>query len=312
MSEARELELTQRKAERERRARQEAERLLEQQALALFNANRDLARLNAELEQRVKVRTLELLKTRDAALAASRAKSAFVANMSHELRTPLNAILGYSEMLAEDAADKGDTQLADDLQRIHASGRHLLELIGEILDLSKIEAGKLELAPTPIGVTAFLDDLRSVVQPLAERNENVLYFECSPAVRVITSDPLRLRQILLNLLSNACKFTSRGRVSLHVANADGPGAQHVTFEVTDTGIGIADADLLKLFREFSQVDESSTRRYGGTGLGLAIARRLARAMGGEITVVSRPGIGSTFVLRLPETAAPGESAETAA
>jgi signal transduction histidine kinase/CheY-like chemotaxis protein len=254
-----------------------------QSALAIQNA-----RLFRELE--AKSRQLEV---------ASRHKSEFLANMSHELRTPLNAIIGYSEMLQEEAEDQHAEAFVPDLQRIHSAGKHLLELINAVLDLSKIEAGKMELYLESFEVAPLVRDVAAVLEPLAQKNANRLEVRCAPDVGAMRADLTKLRQALFNLLSNACKFTERGVVSLAVtreATADGA---IVMFAARDTGIGMTPAQLARLFEEFGQADASTTRRYGGTGLGLALSRRLCRMMGGDITVASEPGRGSTFTIRLP-------------
>jgi Amt family ammonium transporter len=241
----------------------------------------------------------ELRHARDAAETASRAKSAFLANMSHELRTPLNAIIGYSEMLQEmleEGEITGDTdQINPDLNKISSAGRHLLTLINDVLDLSKIEAGKLDLQMQVLDVPTLINDVVSMVRPLAARNTNTLSLQVDPLVRHVRADSVRLRQVLLNLLSNACKFTEHGQVSLHV-RLD---SHQILFEVRDSGIGMTSEQLAKLFQPFTQADASTTRKYGGTGLGLAISRRLMQMMGGDIQVTSEPGQGSTFLINMP-------------
>ncbi|HEV8309219.1 MAG TPA: response regulator [Methylomirabilota bacterium] len=246
---------------------------------------------------------------------ASQAKSDFLANMSHELRTPLNAIIGYSEMLQEEAVEAGDPRSVPDLQKINAAGKHLLELINAVLDLSKIEAGKMDLYLETFGVPAVVRDIAAVIQPLADKNGNRLEVQCDPAVGSMRADLTKLRQALFNLLSNACKFTDHGTVTLTVSRQTEPAGEWLTFSVRDTGIGLTAEQLGRLFQEFSQADASTTRKYGGTGLGLALSRRLCRLMGGDLTVESVPGAGSTFTIRLParaaeplpETPAPGQA-----
>jgi GAF domain-containing protein/DNA-binding response OmpR family regulator/CHASE3 domain sensor protein/anti-sigma regulatory factor (Ser/Thr protein kinase) len=254
-----------------------------QSALAIQNA-----RLFRELED--KSRQLQVV---------DRHKSEFLANMSHELRTPLNAIIGYSEMLQEDAADLGAEQLTDDLRKINAAGKHLLELINAVLDLSKIEAGKMELYLETFDVAGLVRDIAAVIQPLAVRNANRLDVRCPDDIGAMHTDLTKVRQALFNLLSNACKFTEKGTVALSVARQATDGQDWLTFSVTDTGIGMTPDQLAKLFEAFTQADAATTRRYGGTGLGLALSRRLCRMMGGDVTVESEPNRGSTFTIRLP-------------
>jgi GAF domain-containing protein/CheY-like chemotaxis protein/anti-sigma regulatory factor (Ser/Thr protein kinase) len=254
-----------------------------QSALAIQNA-----RLFREIED--KGRQLE---------AADRHKSEFLANMSHELRTPLNAIIGYSEMLQEDAADLGAPQLTDDLQKINAAGKHLLELINAVLDLSKIEAGKMELYLEAFEVPALVRDIAAVIQPLAAKNGNRLEVRCPDDVGAMRADLTKVRQALFNLLSNACKFTERGTVTLAARREPGEAGDVMVFTVTDTGIGMTPEQLARLFEAFAQADAATTRKYGGTGLGLALSRRLCRMMGGDVTVESEAGRGSTFTIRLP-------------
>ena len=260
----------------------------------------------------------ELLAARRQAEAASSAKSQFLASMSHELRTPLNAIIGYSEMLQEEVADLGQRALAPDLEKIHTAGRHLLSLINDILDLSKIEAGKTELFLETFDASAMLGEVATTVQPLVEKNGNRLVIEAA-GLGTMRADLTKVRQVLLNLLSNACKFTERGTVTLAAGRepgGDGAGSpaaggdrsasgdgDWMVFRVTDSGIGMTPAQLAKLFEAFAQAEASTSRRYGGTGLGLAISRRFCQLMGGDITVSSRPGEGSTFTVRIPATVA---------
>ena len=245
----------------------------------------------------------ELLAARRQAEAASSAKSQFLASMSHELRTPLNAIIGYSEMLQEEVADLGQSALAPDLEKIHTAGRHLLALINDILDLSKIEAGKTELYLETFDAGAMLGDVATTVQPLVEKNGNRLVVEAAPGLATMRADLTKVRQVLLNLLSNACKFTERGTVTLAAGREAGADGDWMVFRVTDSGIGMTPAQMAKLFEAFAQAEASTTRRYGGTGLGLAISRRFCQLMGGDVTVSSRPGEGSTFTVRVPAAVA---------
>src|SRR4029453_2656402 len=223
----------------------------------------------------------------------------FLANMSHELRTPLNAIIGYSEMLQEDAADLGAEQFTDDLQKINAAGKHLLELINAVLDLSKIEAGKMELYLEGFEVPALVRDIAAVIQPLAAKNGNRLETRCPAEIGTMRADLTKVRQALFNLLSNACKFTEQGTVTLAASRETGEGGDWIVFTGSDTGIGMTAEQLARLFEAFSQADAATNRKYGGTGLGLALSRRLCRMMGGDVTVESETGRGSTFTVRLP-------------
>jgi signal transduction histidine kinase/DNA-binding response OmpR family regulator len=234
---------------------------------------------------------------------ASQHKSTFLANMSHELRTPLNAIIGYSEMLQEDAVDEGAEGLVPDLKRVNAAGKHLLELINSILDLSKIEAGRMELHLEDFDVAAMVEDIAAVVKPLAENNGNRLDVTGQATAGTMHADPTKVRQVLFNLLSNACKFTENGAISLTVEREGASDDAWLSFMVSDTGIGLTADQLGRLFQEFSQADASTTRKYGGTGLGLALSRRLSRLMGGDVTVTSEAGRGSRFTVRLPANVA---------
>jgi len=252
----------------------------------------------------------ELRRAKESAEAASRSKSAFLANMSHELRTPLNAIMGYSEMLREEAEELDRPEFAADLTKIYASGKHLLGLINDVLDLSKIEAGRMDLFFEPFAVAELVQGVLSTIQPLAEKSGNAVVLNQPGDLGTMRSDQAKVRQALLNLLSNAAKFTRRGTITLDVAREPGEGAGWVLFRVTDDGIGMTAEQIGKLFRPFTQADSSTTRQYGGTGLGLTITRRYCQMMGGDVTVASNPGRGSTFTIRLP-VEPPRSSAETA-
>ena len=239
--------------------------------------------------------------------AASQHKSAFLANMSHELRTPLNAIIGYSEMLHESAEDSGEEQFLPDLQKIRDAGRHLLELINDILDISKIEAGKMEVYLEEVDIGALVEEVRAIVAPLAAAGGNRFEIVWPAPPGMLYTDRTKLKQSLLNLLSNAAKFTKGGRIALDLRATAGT----LSFIVSDTGIGMSEEQLSRLFQAFSQADASTTRRYGGTGLGLAITKHFCEMLGGGITVDSAPGRGSTFTIALP-VAHPAKPAETAA
>jgi GAF domain-containing protein len=228
---------------------------------------------------------------------ASQHKSQFLANMSHELRTPLNAIIGVSEMLREDA--EALKQDLEPLDRVLGAARHLLALINDILDLSKIEAGRMELQLEDFALAPLIDGVVKTIEPLAAKNTNKLVVQCHDAISSLHADPMRLRQALLNLMSNANKFTERGTITIDARQAQENGRDWVTIAVADTGIGMTPEQMAKLFQEFSQADASTTRKYGGTGLGLAISKRFCQMMGGDITVESEPGKGSVFTVRLP-------------
>lgn len=241
----------------------------------------------------------ELLLARDAAEESTRAKSRFLANMSHELRTPLNAVIGITEMLKEEAQDDANESLIEPLQRIGAAGRHLLNLIDNILDLSKIEANRLEIQIEEFDVRQIVDEVMTTVEPLAEQNQNSLRILCAEQVGKMRSDDTKVRQIMLNLLGNACKFTEQGEVCLEVRRVVAEGTSWLDMRFTDTGIGMDEGQLARLFEEFEQGDAATTRRYGGTGLGLVISQRLCNILGGDIEVTSEVGRGTTFTVRLP-------------
>jgi signal transduction histidine kinase len=219
--------------------------------------------------------------------------------MSHELRTPLNAIIGIAELLLEEAEESGDEVPVESLRRIHGAGKHLLELIDEILDLSKVEAGRMKFHLQEFELATLLNEVVTTARPLAEAGNNRLTLNCAEALGSVHADPIRLRQVILNLLSNACKFTKDGAVDVTVRHTEMPGREGITISVKDSGIGIAPEQIDRLFEPFSQADTSTTAEYGGTGLGLTISREFCRMMDGDIEVHSELGTGSTFEVRLP-------------
>jgi signal transduction histidine kinase/CheY-like chemotaxis protein len=263
----------------------------------LHSTNLELEGANHHLETRVEERTRELANAVKSADDANKAKSAFLAKMSHELRTPLNAIIGYSEILLEDATDDGNKATADDLDKILSAARYLLGLINDVLDISKIEAGKMELYIETFEIKKLIHEVAVTVQPLVSKKGNTLYVDCPDNIGDMQADSTKVRQMLLNLLSNASKFTDKGGITLKVQRDTDN--RHVLLKVSDTGIGMTPDQLAKLFKAFSQADASTASKFGGTGLGLAISRQFARMMQGNITVDSTLGVGTTFTIRMP-------------
>lgn len=268
-----------------------------------FHGDKAVVASFVDITERVRAEE-ELKKAKEAAESASRVKSTFLANMSHELRTPLNAIIGYSEILVEDASDRGDDASIADLTKIQSAGKHLLGLINDILDLSKIEAGRMDIYLEQVFLSKLVGEVKTIVDPMMGKNNNKLLIECPDTVGSLRTDLTKLKQNLINLLSNAAKFTKDGEVKLKLSRTDGEdGIKRIRFDVSDSGIGMDEEQLAKLFQSFTQADSSTTRNFGGTGLGLTITRHFCTMLGGSVDVTSTPGKGSTFTMIIPDQVA---------
>jgi signal transduction histidine kinase len=266
---------------------------------ALSQALNDLRVSNELLESRVAERTADLVAARDTALEASHTKSRFLANMSHELRTPLNAIIGYSDMIKEEIEDLSSKEILCDITKINSAGKNLLELINDILDISKIEAGKMDIKLHNFPLKPLINEVMDTVRPMISKNRNTLRLHYETDAEEMYADQMRVRQVLLNLLSNASKFTQHGTICLEVQQRSVNNRTWITFRIIDTGIGISKEQQIKLFKPFSQVDSSSTRKQGGTGLGLVISLKFCQMMGGNIYIQSDLGKGCTCTVELP-------------
>jgi signal transduction histidine kinase len=284
------------------KSRQDLKQYAETLEVTVAKRTHDLQLSNEDLKKTVD----ELKIAKDEATQANLTKSQFLANMSHELRTPLNAIIGYSEMIEEECAERGLTFFSSDLDKISMSGKHLLSLINDILDLSKIEAGKMTIYLEDIPIISMIHDVNTIAQPLVTKNNNMFNLEYPEALEstIMHTDAIKVRQCILNLISNASKFTENGTITLSINLSGKEGKQMVSFAVQDTGIGIPSEQLNRLFKSFSQVDSQTTRKYGGTGLGLYLTERFCNALGGHVTVDSAVDKGSIFTIFLPLVSKP--------
>jgi signal transduction histidine kinase len=299
--------------EQERRARQQAEEIAEQKTLALSEAEQEIQHLTRLLEELTRAKSAEVTKARRQAQEAGQATSTFVANISHELRAPLNAIIGYSSILQEEARDLGRDDFILDLQMIESAGKHLQAVISDILALTKIVSGQMDIDVDTFDITKMIEEVVMTVQLMVNKNNNTLEVEYNDDIGLMQTDMTKVRQILFNMLGNAAKFTEQGTITLTVERQplviNNPSPQiadngrepvdHIVFRVTDTGIGISPKQRERLFGAFTQGDGSTTRKYGGTGLGLTICQHFCQMMGGKITVESEFGQGSTFTVCLP-------------
>ncbi|WP_336489960.1 hybrid sensor histidine kinase/response regulator [Methylobacterium nigriterrae] len=279
--------------------------------LAEDGSIREWVGLNVDITAR-KQAEAEVERAREAAEAANLAKSQFIANMSHELRTPLSAVIGYSEMLGEELEDLGQSELLPDLRKIETAARHLLSLINDVLDISKIEAGRMTVSAETFAVESLVEDVAAATASLVEKKHNRFETDLGPDLGEMHQDQTKVRQCLMNLVGNAAKFTENGAITLGVRRHREEGAEWLSFAVADTGIGLTEEQIGRLFERFAQGDESTTRQFGGTGLGLAITRAFCRKMGGDIAVESEAGKGSTFTIRLPARLSPQDEAEAEA
>jgi signal transduction histidine kinase len=269
--------------------------------MALYYVSNISLRSDLEKEaERHRATAVRLRLAKEQAEKANLSRSIFLAKMSHEFRTPLNAVIGYSELLLEGGRDTGaDAQKLQDLERINTAGRHLLALVTDVLDVSRIESNAVELSLQPFALARFADEVAGTARPLMDQNGNQLVVNAPDNLGEMTTDQTKLRQVVINLLSNAAKFTNKGVVTLTISRRPSAAGDWVEFRVDDTGVGIADKDMSKLFQDFAQVSATTSAQYGGTGLGLAVSQKLCALMGGGITATSEPGRGSSFVVRLP-------------